>query len=229
MKNYYEELEVSKTASKEMIGKVYKILAKKYHPDTTNEVDKQAAEEKFKIISEAYEVLSDDEKRKKYDLELEKSNPTISYEDYINIVNQRDNLNNTLRGLQNEFNQLKNTYNTQKTTQAQYTQTQYRPNPNQFNQTRYGQPNQFNQARYGQPNQNFNNFQNTNYSNPNTNKKRKKYYYNVATGQPVSSFDYFKYRVKKFISNLGFYLILLIIFIILVKSMLSKGLSGFPI
>ena len=63
MRNYYDELEVSKTASKEMIGKVYKILAKKYHPDTTNETDKHAAEEKFKKISEAYEVLYDDEKR----------------------------------------------------------------------------------------------------------------------------------------------------------------------
>ena len=94
MKNYYEELEISKTASKEVIEKVYKVLAKKYHPDTTQETDKQAAEEKFKIISEAYEILSDDEKRKKYDLELEQSNPSVSYEDYINIVNERNSLNN---------------------------------------------------------------------------------------------------------------------------------------
>lgn len=101
MKNYYDELEVSKTSSKEIISKVYKILAKKYHPDTTKETDKHAAEEKFKAISEAYEVLSDDEKRKKYDLELEQSNPTIPYEDYIKIVNERDKLNNVLNQLRN--------------------------------------------------------------------------------------------------------------------------------
>ena len=94
MKNYYEELEVSKTASKEVIEKVYKLLAKKYHPDTTKEIDKHVAEEKFKIISEAYEVLSDDNKRRKYDLELEQFNPTISYDEYIQVVEQRDYLNN---------------------------------------------------------------------------------------------------------------------------------------
>ena len=71
MKNYYDDLEISKKASKEVIEKVYKVLAKKYHPDTTKEIDKQAAEDKFKAISEAYEILSNEEKRKKYDIELE--------------------------------------------------------------------------------------------------------------------------------------------------------------
>lgn len=223
MKNYYDELEVSKTASKDVIEKVYKVLAKKYHPDTTKEADKQLAEEKFKIISEAYEVLSDDEKRKKYDIELEQSNPTISYQDYMNVVNQRDTLNNTLKGLQNEFNQFRNSYNTQRTAQTQYQQ-------NPYNQAQYRQ-NQFNQARYGQPNQNFNNgfnnYQNQNYANPNTGGRKKKYYYNTATGQPVSTFDYYKYKIRKFISNLGFYIILIIIFIILMKNILSTGLNGF--
>ena len=224
MRNYYDDLEVSKTASPEMIGKVYKILAKKYHPDTTKEADKQAAEEKFKIISEAYEVLSDDEKRKKYDLELEQSNPTISYEDYINVVNQRDALNNNLINLQNQFNQFRNSYNTN----MQYNrnaQTQYQQN--QFNQSQYGQ-----QARYGgAPNQNFNNgfnnYQRPNMNpNPNTGNKGKKYYYNTVTGQPVSAADYYKFRIRKAFSNLGFYLILGVILIILVKSILSNGLHG---
>jgi len=123
MKNYYDELEVSKTASKEVIEKVYKVLAKKYHPDTTKEIDKQAAEEKFKIISEAYEILSDDEKRKKYDLEFEESNPTISYEEYINVVNQRDSLNNAFNNLKNEFYQFKDSFNIG--TQSQYNMHQY--------------------------------------------------------------------------------------------------------
>jgi len=63
-KDYYEVLGVGKDASKEEIKKAYKKLAMKYHPDVSKE--KNAAE-RFKKISEAYAVLSDDEKRKQYD------------------------------------------------------------------------------------------------------------------------------------------------------------------
>ncbi len=62
---YYEILEVTKTASKGEIKKAYRKLAMKYHPDK-NPDDKEA-EERFKKINEAYEVLGDDEKRKIYD------------------------------------------------------------------------------------------------------------------------------------------------------------------
>jgi curved DNA-binding protein len=64
-KDYYKSLEVSKTATADEIKKSYRKLARKYHPDV-NPGDK-AAEEKFKEISEAYEVLSNAENRKKYD------------------------------------------------------------------------------------------------------------------------------------------------------------------
>src|SRR5271169_3531571 len=64
-RDYYEILEVSKTASKEEIKKAYRKVALKFHPDR-NQGDK-AAEEKFKEAAEAYEVLSDAEKRKQYD------------------------------------------------------------------------------------------------------------------------------------------------------------------
>ena len=71
MKNLYEILEVSENASKDVIEKVYKVLAKKYHPDLQSlPSEKEKAEEKMKEINEAYYILSDEEKRKKYDLEL---------------------------------------------------------------------------------------------------------------------------------------------------------------
>lgn len=64
-KNYYEILEVDKSASKDDIKKSYRKLAKKYHPDKNPEHANY--EEKFKDISEAYSVLSDDTKRSNYD------------------------------------------------------------------------------------------------------------------------------------------------------------------
>ncbi len=64
-RDYYEVLGVSRTATEDELKKAYRQLAKKYHPDT-NPGDK-AAEAKFKEASEAYAVLSDSEKRGKYD------------------------------------------------------------------------------------------------------------------------------------------------------------------
>src|SRR5215210_7429019 len=63
-RDYYEILEIQKNASKDEIKNTYRKLALKYHPDRNKS---PGAEEKFKEISEAYAVLSDDEKRKKYD------------------------------------------------------------------------------------------------------------------------------------------------------------------
>jgi curved DNA-binding protein len=64
-KDYYETLGVARTASADEIKKAFRVLARKYHPDVAK--DKKAGEAKFKEINEAYEVLGDPEKRRKYD------------------------------------------------------------------------------------------------------------------------------------------------------------------
>lgn len=64
-RDYYEVLGIEKSASKDEIKKAYRKLALKYHPDRNP--DDKKAEEKFKEAAEAYSVLSDDEKRQKYD------------------------------------------------------------------------------------------------------------------------------------------------------------------
>lgn len=64
-KDYYAVLGVARDASTEDIKKAFRKLARKHHPDVAK--DKKASEEKFKEINEAYEVLGDPEKRKKYD------------------------------------------------------------------------------------------------------------------------------------------------------------------
>ena len=125
MKNYYEILEVSPNASKEIIDKVYKTLAKKYHPDANSKEKKEWAEEEFKKINEAYEVLSDKEKRANYDNELKKEieandeslkNLKIMYEE---MEKQNKYLKNEIINLKNNKRiEDKNTQNNMNSSQA---------------------------------------------------------------------------------------------------------------
>ena len=78
-KNYYKILAVDKNADEDVIKKAYRKLAKQWHPDKNP--DNKKAEEKFKEISEAYDVLSDVTKRQKFDdfINVSKSNTSYSY------------------------------------------------------------------------------------------------------------------------------------------------------
>lgn len=108
MKNYYEILEVNKNASKEVIEKAYKVLAKKYHPDLNTGNKKKYAEEKMKEINEAYSILTDEFLKEQYDKELEKQEQAELYNRYNKKETSyktnediRENTNNTKNKAQN--------------------------------------------------------------------------------------------------------------------------------
>lgn len=85
MSNYYDILGVSKNATADEIKKAYRTLAFKYHPDRNQ--GNAAAEEKFKQISAAYDVLGDEAKRRQYDMGYSSDN--YSYDSQTNAGNQQ--------------------------------------------------------------------------------------------------------------------------------------------
>ena len=118
-KNYYQILEVDVNASFEVIEKAYKTLVKKYHPDLQENSLKNDSEEKLKLINEAYEVLSNEEKRKNYDLALqqgemekEKIKEEEIYKNFSNsslannIEKEKENNNNSNNNNINYINQI---------------------------------------------------------------------------------------------------------------------------
>ncbi len=101
-KNYYDILEINKNASPEILEKAYKTLIKKYHPDLQKDNLKIQYEEKIKKINEAYEILSNPEKRKNYNLQLE--NSEISKKEYENLIKENIYLKNEINSLKNNIN-----------------------------------------------------------------------------------------------------------------------------
>lgn len=107
MSNLYEILEVSEKASKEVIDKAYHVLAKKYHPDLQQEDKKKIAEEKMKKVNEAYEILGDIEKRKKYDEELELKREEQKRIEEMQRRQEQENIQNTVYSEFDDLERLK--------------------------------------------------------------------------------------------------------------------------
>ena len=106
-KNYYDILQVNRNASPEIIEKAYKTLAKKYHPDLQTEENKKQAEEILKEINEAYDTLSNAEKKQVYDASL---NEEEKQKQSINPINESAN---TPPGSKNQWHDNQQQYQEQ--------------------------------------------------------------------------------------------------------------------
>lgn len=187
MKNYYEILEVDIHASKEIIDKAFKTLAKKYHPDTKEAHEKEFAEEQFKLLNEAYETLSDELKRKEYTKELE-SNKNSEVEA---LMLKNADLEVQIENLQAELNILRNNANSQ----------------SYYNSSIYQHENF----------ENSNNFQNTTYNNTQNNYSYSDQQYDNNINEPQYYESYYHPIKSKFKNFLAFFITLgVIIFILIV-------------
>ncbi len=115
MEDYYELLEISRNASKEVIEKAYKALIRKYHPDLATAENKLDYEEKLKKINIAYETIIDDYKRAEYDARLkeyEMQNTVIEEPTVVTKTVYKENPNTyTEEMYQEEINNIKESYN----------------------------------------------------------------------------------------------------------------------
>lgn len=135
-KTLYEILEVSEKASKEVIDKAYRVLAKKYHPDLQEEGFKEEAENYMKEINEAYSILGDEEKRKQYD---DKLNAERQYKN-----NSRANTNSS-----NEYKSNNNSYSTKSDTNTTYNKSNNTVNDSSNNvNNQYNNGNVINDENY---------------------------------------------------------------------------------
>ncbi len=98
MKNYYEILEVNNKASLDIIKKVFKLQIKKYHPDLFPDNKKKWAEEKVKDLNEAYDTLSNEQKRNEYD------NLLKEYQNNDELSKKEEILNKQIEYLKEKLN-----------------------------------------------------------------------------------------------------------------------------
>ena len=190
--NYYDILEVSKNASPEIIEKAYKTLVKKYHPDLQQDENKNKYEEKIKKINEAYDILSDPEKRKKYDLNLK--NTEISINDYNSLYQENINLKNNLNILKEKLNYLNNIQNNYKKNNLNY-------NNLENNKNNYSENFLNNNLNSNKNNENYYKNTKNNYNN----------YYNLKLNKLFN----FKKRLKDLLALIITILIFIFIFFIL--------------
>ena len=122
--NYYKILEVDKNASPEVLEKAYKTLVKKYHPDLQESSMKKEAEEKIKLINEAYEMLSNPISRAKYDESLNEDE--ISKEDYNKLSQENQKLYNEINSLKYQNTSNTKSNNSFLDNQYQYTENNYK-------------------------------------------------------------------------------------------------------
>lgn len=233
-KNYYDELEVSKTASKEVIEKAYKVLAKKYHPDSTTESDRAAAEERFKAISEAYNTLSDDFKRKEYDKELEESSPTISYEEYEYVLNKNKDLEDEIDYLHQRMNN-----STAGSGSSSSSEPRSGFGSKYFGDSPRGYYNRFTDSFVHPHSSDGSSYTDRSHFETSRTrsqraaeqdyydgKKPKRTFYYSDSGKPASAFDYYVYRIKTVGSNIFFGILVFVVFLIVIRGILSMSFGN---
>lgn len=153
MKNYYDILEVSRKASKDTINKIFKIHMKANHPDLFQGDEKIKAEEKSKELTEAYNILSDDASRAKYDEELDAEESQGSYAQVQAVMEENEYLKQVIAQKDSVISRLTgNQY-------EQYTQTTMNQNQGQYGNPYGADPYaQYGQSQYQQGGYGFNGF-----------------------------------------------------------------------
>ena len=103
-RDYYKILGVKRSATKKDIKKAYKKLALEWHPDKfTDEEEKKAAEKKFMDIAAAKEVLTDDEKRAKYDAGEDPLDPEEDSTSQVAILSVADHSSSSFISIENDL------------------------------------------------------------------------------------------------------------------------------
>jgi curved DNA-binding protein CbpA len=137
-KDYYSILNIPHNASEREIKKAYRVQAKKFHPDSSSV---EESEDIFKEITEAYGILSDPEKKKKYDSSLPKPEPPPSRQDEFRSVPKTDRHSQHKKSAKpsRDNRQVWREHNAYLRSQGQPTSSKYTPNKQRFATSNYFQ------------------------------------------------------------------------------------------